>query len=163
MCEKWRAVPGFEGLYAVSDQGRVKRLAREIAMTNGRRRISERQLARNPGSFGHWVVILSNGNTRTIMRIADLVMLAFEGPAPAGMEALHKDGDRANNRIDNLIYGPSRNEDHYFNPGNSKLVPSMVRDIRASNESAIALAKKYNLKPETIRAIKANKTWKDVK
>lgn len=34
-----------------------------------------------------------------------LVLSAFVGPAPEGMEALHRDGSRANNRIANLAWG----------------------------------------------------------
>lgn len=162
MWEKWKPLPGFEELYEVSDQGRIKRLPRAVAVAGNMRRLSAKTVSQNAGPYGHWYVSLARGNARQVMRVADCVMVAFKGPAPAGMEAVHKDDDKANNKLGNLEYGPSRNVADYFNPGNAKLVPSMVRDIRASNWSNTTLAEVYGVTVATIRDIKAGKTWKDV-
>jgi Zn ribbon nucleic-acid-binding protein len=100
--EQWRAVPSYEGYYEVSDQGRVRSLERRAA--NGRVW---------PGIIlkgvthpnGHRQVILSRHNVKRTYWVHALVLSAIVGPAPKGMEALHRDGDPGNNTTGNLKWG----------------------------------------------------------
>lgn len=100
MQELWRPVVGYEGLYEVSDQGRVKSLPR-------RRRnggiIKERILrtAGNPYQLATFTV----DRKRTAKRVHQLVAEAFLGPAPSGMIVLHGPGGKGDNRLENLSYG----------------------------------------------------------
>lgn len=110
--EEWRDVPGYEGLYAVSDSGQVKSLARTIEGKRSRR-VEERLLKPMVAQGGHLQVELrSGGLPRWVPKIHQLVLLAFVGPYPEGMEVRHLDGDPANNRLDNLRYG-TRSENMY--------------------------------------------------
>ena len=85
--ETWRAVPGYEGRYEVSDHGRVRSLLRGLM---------------HPWhGFGYPMVRLYDGAYKN-MRVHRLVLMAFVGPCPEGMEACHNDGDRANARLSNL-------------------------------------------------------------
>lgn len=45
-------------------------------------------------------------------RVHQLVLIAFAGPAPAGCEVLHNDGNPGNNRLANLRWG-TRSENLY--------------------------------------------------
>ena len=45
---------------------------------------------------------------------------------------------------------------------NSKLTDGIVRDIRASNEASIILAKKYNVIPRTINGIRGRRAWRHI-
>src|SRR4051812_19574137 len=54
------------------------------------------------GRFNYCVRVERRKVTR---RAAYLVALAFHGPRPAGLEIRHLDGDRTNDRPDNLAYG----------------------------------------------------------
>jgi hypothetical protein len=104
--EHWRAVPGYEGMYEVSDQGRVKSLERLDAVG---RPVRERVL-RAWFSLGYeWVTFTLRGR-QSKFAIHRLVMAAFVGPLPDGMHTRHLNGIKTDNRLENLKYGtPSEN------------------------------------------------------
>jgi DNA-binding transcriptional MerR regulator len=82
--EIWKPCVGYGG-YEVSNLGNVR---------------SERQiLAPAIGSHGYLQVQLRRGNVRTVH---SLVLEAFEGPRPEGMEACHGDGNKLNVTLENL-------------------------------------------------------------
>jgi len=105
--EEWRAVPGFEGRYEVSNLGQVRSLGRTETysriLNDGRRDNVTRTkktkpLVGNLGSNGYLTVRLK-GKTYAIHR---LVLTAFVGPRPEGQAACHNDGDSVNNILSNL-------------------------------------------------------------
>jgi len=99
MSEEWRAVPWYEGSYEASDKGRVRSLDRCIFDKNGvKYRLSGILLALNPNSDGYPSVCLS-GVTKTVHR---LVLEAFVGPCPDGLECCHEDDEPTNNCLSNL-------------------------------------------------------------
>lgn len=112
--EQWRPVPGYEAIYEVSDQGRVRSLDRSVATKGGaQRRIRGRVLAGIPhyadrlaGQHCIFVAVnlKRNGTSKTVS-IHRLVMAAFVGPLPAGGEVCHDNGDAKDNRLVNLSYG----------------------------------------------------------
>lgn len=95
--EEWRRVPGYEHTYAVSSLGRI--YSRPRPTTAGG------ILRGSIDNHGYRRVALVQGGKQVTRRTHVLVMLAFVGPPPAGMEILHMDGDKANPRLDNLRYG----------------------------------------------------------
>ncbi|RQT43146.1 hypothetical protein DF046_36835 [Burkholderia cepacia] len=104
--EQWRDIPGFEGRYQVSDMGRVRSLDRRVRVVphgiETTRLVRGRILKPGPSKSGHLSVVLGRGNTRSVHA---LVMLAFEGPCPEGMEVLHLNHTPSDNRRTNLKYG----------------------------------------------------------
>ena len=103
--ERWLPVPGYEGLYLVSDWGRVRSLPR--ATTSGR--ILKLQPA---NKLGHLSVALSRQGVVRRHLVHRLVMEAFVGPCPEGQQVRHWDGNPANNKLSNLLYG-TPSEDGY--------------------------------------------------
>ncbi|RDB46163.1 NUMOD4 motif-containing HNH endonuclease [Tsukamurella tyrosinosolvens] len=101
MSEVWRAVPGHEGAYEVSDQGRVRSLDRSVLRRGHEVQVTGRILkpARNTKGYFHVTI---GGSTRKVHR---LVMQAFVGEMPAGMVTRHLNGDQTDNRLVNLRYG----------------------------------------------------------
>ncbi|WP_341258240.1 NUMOD4 motif-containing HNH endonuclease [Gordonia malaquae] len=100
--EQWRPVLGFEGLYQVSDRGRVRSLDRTIVQSNGTTRTFKGQVLRQVRMNAYMTVGLSHagrGFRRTVHR---LVLESFVGPRPDGMEACHNDSDGTNNHLQNL-------------------------------------------------------------
>lgn len=108
-----RAVPGFEGIYEVSDGGRVWSLDRMQTMKNGHRRtVKGRELkpALTGGGYPH-VSLWRDGRQAWFTAVHRIVALAFIGPRPEGMEVRHLDGNPENNALANLTYGtPSENQ-----------------------------------------------------
>lgn len=99
--ERWKAIKGFEGMYEVSDLGRVKSLART---TNHpfRKKLNERILKGRLGWGRHLHVALCNNKERKYISIHKLVLQSFVGDPPEGMECCHNNGDPSDNRLSNL-------------------------------------------------------------
>lgn len=107
--ERWRDVVGYEGYYEVSDLGRVRSLPRLAAGSSGSwRRLPGRIL--RPGinpRTGRRVVNLRGDGMKRTHTVYRLVLTAFVGPAPVGMEACHNDGDCVNDVLSNLRWDTS--------------------------------------------------------
>lgn len=98
MCvEDWRPVVGLEGRYEVSNLGRVRSLT--FASRWGRfARATPIYLRPHCGVTGYPAVAIG-GRLRSVHR---LVLEAFVGPCPAGMECAHLNGVRDDPRLSNL-------------------------------------------------------------
>lgn len=106
MTEIWKDVVGFEGRYQVSNLGRVRSVDRPVRVVCkgvDTFRIARGRLLR-PGRAhsGHVSVAIGKGNSRLVHQ---LVLEAFVGPRPKGMESLHLNHDPQDNRLLNLRYG----------------------------------------------------------
>lgn len=127
MNEIWKDIPNYEGEYQASNMGRIRSLDRYVRGINHysgrefRRRISGKIL--KPARFcksGHVSVVLDHGNSG--IPVHQLVMRAFVGEPPAGMEVLHINGNPKDNRLENLRYG-TRTEnilDVYYQGGSGE-------------------------------------------
>lgn len=102
MDERWLPLPGYEGIYAVSDQGRVQSLDR---ITDRGRKWKGRILSPATMPSGYRTVSLWRNGKQTTALVHRLVLLSFVGPCPDGMEGLHKLGDPGDNRLSNLAWG----------------------------------------------------------
>lgn len=97
---QWRPVPGFEGRYEVSDDGRVASLPTRTWPT---RRILAVVLAKRGGYPS--VVLRANGK-QYARKVHRLVCEAFNGaPPPNRVVVRHLDGDKTNNTPGNLAWG----------------------------------------------------------
>ena len=114
--EAWKPISGWEGLYEISNCGRVKSLARMTS--TGNRSVSERVLKHNVMKGYHCVTLQYDGRVK-VYRVHRLVMDAFGGKQPSEeYQVNHIDGDKSNNSIDNLEWvTPKENTDHAFNSG----------------------------------------------
>ncbi len=102
--EIWKNIPGYEGLYQVSNLGRVKSVERKAKIGNGKlRKVRERILS--PGRVkenGHLIVNLSKHGKTKMNLVHRLVLEAFDGAASEGMVCCHWDGVKDNNKLSNL-------------------------------------------------------------
>lgn len=102
--EEWRAIPGFEGRYEISDQGRVRSLDRIVRRFQygkwADQPVRGRLLKQSRAKSGHMVLML--GRRSGIVLVHRLVLEAFSGPPPPGCECCHNNGDSTDNRIKNL-------------------------------------------------------------
>ena len=103
--ENWKAVVGYDGLYEVSDLGRVRSLPRLTATGMRGGKLLKPRL----NTAGYLRVNLSDGVTKhQPSNVHQLVALAF--PAGDGPQVRHLDGNKLNNRADNLRYGTSKED-----------------------------------------------------
>ena len=103
-------VVDFEGLYEVSDQGRVQSLTREVPWTSIKgtrytKRLIGKVLSPIPVTGGHLYVPLCREGVVYRRGISFLVLEAFVERRPEGKIALHWDDDPANNWVGNLRWG----------------------------------------------------------
>ena len=104
MSERWLSVVGYEGLYEVSDQGRVRSLPRKAWCGGDRYRLTSARVLR-PGLVGtgpYPAVKLSRNGEAPMRKVHRLVLEAFRGPCPPGMEACHGPRGRLCAALDNL-------------------------------------------------------------
>ena len=102
--EDWRPIPGYEGLYAASNLGRIRSEERQKVRANGRPMITRaRFLAQHPESKGYLQVRLySSTGEKDTYRVHRLVYQAFNGPIDSIIQVDHKDSNILNNNKDNL-------------------------------------------------------------
>ena len=101
--ERWLPVVGYEGLYEVSDHGRVRSLDRLVVTKAGyTRRHKGKVMHPQRGRDGYMIVRISRDGTTHNVRVHRLVLEAFVGPCPDNLVACHDNGDPADNRPNNL-------------------------------------------------------------
>lgn len=107
--ENWKQIPGWEGYYEVSDQGRVRSLTRDVMLRNGRiRRYAGKVLSLTEERGGYQHVSLRRPGVKVMGRVHRLVLTAFKSPPPdPNCEACHIDGNPQNNTLSNLYWGTS--------------------------------------------------------
>jgi hypothetical protein len=106
MGEIWKDIEGYEGLYQVSNLGRIKSLKRK--------RIRILKLFHDKG--GYIWVSLRKDNIGHRMYVHHLVAFAFI--SGLSKEINHKDGDKSNNNANNLEWSNrSKNMKHAYSLG----------------------------------------------
>lgn len=88
--EQWKDIPGYEGLYQVSDLGRVKSLYNNIILK-----------PRTAGN-GYFAVGLYKNKQQRQFIVHRLVWTVFNGPIPENMQINHINEDKTDNRLANL-------------------------------------------------------------
>lgn len=163
--ESWKQIPGYEGCYDVSSLGRVRSWSRYAhARSNSE---YPKVLARIENSLGYAVVTLSKNNVQKRFLVSRLVLEAFAGPAQTPKhEAAHNDGNPRNNRLDNLRWATSkenqfdkvRHGTHHRGERNpsAKLTNTQAIEIfsmRNSNATQSAIAEKYGVSQSLVSGI----------
>ncbi len=103
--EEWKSIPGYEGLYEVSNLGRVKTLDRDLECGSSSRHqitmIKKQRFFKRANRLDAVVSLSKNGVKKTY-RVARLVAAAFCPGYAEGLTVNHIDGNTLNNNADNL-------------------------------------------------------------
>lgn len=181
--EQWKPIAGFEGLYEVSDLGRVRSLDRVVQCDGGphaglvTKHYRGRMLALTPSEQGYINVHLSGNGQHYTGGVHVLVAREFI-PNPRNLpEVDHKTKGKAaksDNRVTNLQWVTSaRNIQKSFEQGrlplkgievgNSKLTPSQVKQIRqqyaAGDRPQHAIAAEFGICQAHVSDIVTRKRW----
>lgn len=169
MNEIWKSVVGYEGDYEVSSHGRVRShrlnyrpdfIMTPIVDGQGRLRVDLRRSGRKPKS-----------NSR---QIHQLVLEAFTGPCPAGMEGAHNDGNHRNNRADNLRWDTHWNnmQDKREHGTNYQPKGELHHMHKLTDEEVLAIfnmpgtrteiARVFNVHYTTVCDVKLGRCWSHV-
>lgn len=103
--ERWKPVKGYEGIYEVSDHGRVRSLDRTVLRNEHEMKQKGRILKQYALRGKHRMVKMARNGTRRNAYVHQLVATAFIGERPEGMEVCHWDDNPQNNHVSNLRWG----------------------------------------------------------
>jgi len=169
-----KPIKGFKG-YEIDTDGNVysywKRSSKGWV-------ISKELTKMNPTTrkYGYLQVDL-RGDKRCVMTVYAIVLNTFVGKCPKGMQCRHLDGNPANNKLENLKWGTSK-ENHadrirhgHTNKGEKhpfvKLNEVQVKVIRSiktipNHISSRKIGEIFNISSSTVRNILNNYTWKHI-
>lgn len=105
MSEVWKTIPGFEGLYQASTEGRIRSVDREVHDYKGKpRKLKGRILKHGVSIHGYYQVSLSLNGKPVKRSVHQLIALTFIGERPEGYDTCHLNGDCKDNTLKNLTY-----------------------------------------------------------
>lgn len=154
--ETWLPIPGYEGLYEVSDLGNI-RTVRLLMQTRSTK-------------TGRPLLQLWKGGKGKMFSPHKLVLLAFKGPPAEGQMGLHNDGDPWNNRVENLRWGTCK--ENYADAvkhgtqgkgeacARAILTEEIALKIFSDPRRHKEIAKEYGVTTPTVSAIKTKRNWK---
>lgn len=173
MSEVWKDVAGYEGRYKVSNFGRVE------SQPNKRRRTALILKQSAHKTAGHMIVNLTSEEggkwKQKCHWVHRLVLEAFEGPCPAGMEGCHGDGNPANNHLGNLRWDTDKgNAADRLKHGTdavgennpmAKLTEEQAIEIKgriSNGESDDEIAAHFPITARGVKSIRNGYTWRHV-
>lgn len=177
--EEWRQIPGYGGHYEASSLGKIRVKDRVVVKphsTTGKL-VScfyrSKILRDNKASkCGHRSVSLGVDGITYSMAVHVLVLLAFVGPRPDGMEACHNNGTawdnrpsnlrwdtHANNNADRLTHGTyARGAAHHM----AKLSEEQVRGVRERKLSNLQIMVELGISRSQAQRIRTGQSWRHI-
>jgi hypothetical protein len=126
--EYWKDIEGYEGLYQVSNLGRVKSLR------------SNKILKQQTDKNGYKRVILSYLNKQKCFQVHRLVAIAFILNTDDKPTVNHEDGNKENNLVSNLSW--ATNSEQTKHAIKNKLIDLSKRDYKSIIEKTISKTRK---------------------
>lgn len=143
--EIWKSVVGYEGIYEVSNTGKIRSLGRVIMHKDGnhstRVGIPIAQVIRRR----YLSVRLNNNAIPRQYPTHRLVMAAFIGKCPEGLQVNHIDGVKTNNSLSNLEYVTAKENIRHSFKTRLNVIPSGENSVHSylSNLQAKEIREKY--------------------
>jgi hypothetical protein len=173
---EYREIPGYPG-YRVGSDGSVWN-----SWVHGHRtkyRSDTWNLMKqcvNKKGYCYLNLVPPEGGSYKTFRVHRLVLLAFVGPCPEGMECRHLNGVHTDNRLENLCWGtPEENrqdnrqhgvykkgESHHWNKTTEEVVREIRRRYAAGGVFMRQLAEEFNLTTANVHAIISRRSWKHI-
>lgn len=164
MIEEFRDIPGYEGLYQVSNTGKIYSLK------------TNKFLKQRTSVKGYCLISLNIKSKKRNETVHRLVMLSFVGPSK--LHVNHINGIKTDNRLENLEYCTAKeNNEHAFRTGlnisqkgeqhgMSKLKNTDIVEIKKllkTDLRQVDIARMFNVTRHTVCDIKREKIWKHIK
>jgi hypothetical protein len=173
--EEWKDIPGYKGIYKISNLGLV--VAHAKTWNSGRwitRSHPEKLMAQSVDHKGYYKVGLRKDGKQKMWAVHRLVAFTFIENPENKPQVNHKDTNKKNNKVGNLEWATgAENMQHAHDSGvmnlrigakhpRAKLKEEDVIAIRNSNLSDYDLAKHYEMSRSALREARIGKTWRDI-
>ena len=138
--EIWKPIPGYEGLYEVSNKGRVKSLERDIICKNGvKRHYKERIMNGSLDTRGYLQVSLGNNKgERKFLWVHQIVATTFIPNPENKPQVNHKDEVKTNNCVDNLEWMTAKENSNY-GTRNERVIKAISKPIMQYTKDGILI------------------------
>ena len=173
MNEVWKQIKGFEGAYEVSDHGQVRSFKSKASPAKVLKQGWK-------GAQKYKVVVLRKNGVSVHSKVHHLVLDAFSGPCPQGMEGCHNNGKNTDNRFENLrwdthksnvadqlIHGTRHASQRKKSCGRvgrgpQKLTEEIVKKILVDTRRYQDIADDFGVGYSSIAKVKTGFAWKHV-
>ena len=164
--ECWETINEYEGLYEISNLGRIRNIRYKNILKPGNHR------------DGYLKICLSKNNSKRTFQVHRLVALAFLPKVNGKKYVNHKDGNKKNNNVNNLEWCTrSENQKHAYKLGlqvplkgeclkHSKLTEVDIYKIFELSKRGVEqynLAEMFNVNQSTISRVLNGRRWSHLK
>lgn len=174
--EEWKDIIGYEGIYKISNTGKIKSLSREFVRSNNRNFITKEKILINGlNSRGYVSITLYNKDkVKKKLLVHRLVAEAFIENKENNPVINHINGIKTNNNASNLEWCTQgynlnhalknklrinlKGENHCLAKLNNEDVLNIVKLINTGMTNQL-ISELYNVKFSTISSIKMGRTW----
>ena len=134
--EKWKDVAGYEGLYQVSNLGRIKSVERYRDNHGKPQIIHEKIKNTRTKNSGYLITDLYKNNKRKSVMIHRVVASAFLPVEEIKETVNHKDGNKFNNNVENLEWSSFSEQNKHFYKKGLKSKENIKKAVKAMNEKS---------------------------
>lgn len=157
MDEIWKDVAGFEGLYQVSNFGRVRSMDRRVRTKGNYTRKVNGVVLKNCFDGNYFHVILNNKGKGKVFLVHRIVAEAFIENRYGLPQVNHKDGNKLNNKVTNLEWCTAKdNLMHAFSTGLATPQITHYRGVKAFIAKDMSFVGEYKSQHEAARKLGLN-------
>lgn len=135
MIEIWKDIKGYEGLYSVSNLGRVKSIERMRENHSKMQKVEEKIKSTRKDTQGYLLLDLYKNNKQKTIRVHRLVAVMFLENIGNKETVNHIDGDKSNNKIENLEWATFKEQNIHFYSKNLKSDKNIEKAVNAMNNA----------------------------
>lgn len=152
MNEQWRDIAGYEGLYQVSNIGRVRSLDHVVKTKRGKDMLVKGKDKSLLNRKGYMFVLLRNRRVQQMCAVHRLVATAFIPNLDNKPEVNHIDANKSNNCVNNLEWVTGEeNMRHAYDNGLVVKGQAVIMDEKIVFDSISKCAKHVGVDPHEIR------------
>lgn len=142
--EIWKDIKGYEGLYQVSNTGKIKSLERLRRNHSKTQLVEEKIKNARKDPQGYLMLDLYKDNKPKTIRVHRLVAETFISNPDEKDTVNHIDGNKENNDISNLEWSTFEEQNNHFYKNNLKSQESIDKSIKAMNKASSKKTKCLN-------------------
>lgn len=149
--EIWRPVKGYEGLYEVSNRGRIRSVDRWVTDEDGIKRFRKGKILKpGPDKKGYLHVGLGRNGKKRFFLVHRLVAMAWLDNSEGKPQINHIDEDKSNNDVSNLEWTTAK-ENTNWGTGCKRSAASRSKAVQALDPETGQVVMKYSSTMEAER------------